>query len=56
MRKLLYLHHILHQSEDSLLYSFFFAQITNPTQRDWMSDILVDLDTLQINLELVEIQ
>ena len=33
-RRLLYLHHILQQKEDSLLYRFFMAQLTYPTYKD----------------------
>ena len=55
-RRLLYLHHILQQKEESLLYRFFEAQLENPTSKDWVSQTLDDLEEFEINLELEEIQ
>ena len=39
-RKQMFLHHILQQNEDSLLYSFFMAQMNSPSHNDWVSSIL----------------
>ena len=36
-RILLYLHHILQQKKESLLYRFFVTQLSNPTPRDLRS-------------------
>ena len=55
-RRLLYLHHILQQNEESLIYRFFEAQLENPTSKDWVSQTLEDLEEFEINLELEEIQ
>ena len=55
-RRLLYLHHILQQDIGSLLYRFFAAQLENPTRKDWVSQILDDLEELEIDFELEEIQ
>ena len=55
-RRVLFLHHILQQKKDSLLYRFFIAQLENPTYRDWVSQVLEDLEILEISLEIEEIQ
>ena len=55
-RRLLYLHHILQQKEDSLLYRFFMAQLKNPTQKDWVSQVLEDMENLSIHLEIEDIK
>ena len=54
-RKCLYLHHILQQSEDSLLSRFFLTQMKNPRQGDWVSQVLTDLNRLNIKEELEQI-
>ena len=55
-RKLMFLHHILHQKKDSLLHRFFMTQMEFPTQNDWVSTVLEDLVELEISLELEEIE
>ena len=55
VRKIMFLHHILIQKEDSLLFRFFPAQISNPTTGDWVSEVLNDLVELDIEMELSEI-
>ena len=55
-RRCLYLHHILQQNKDSLLSQFFIAQMKNPRHGDWASQVLSDLDQLEIHNELEEIQ
>ena len=54
--RILYLHHILQQENQSLLYRFFIAQIEDPTPRDWVSQVLEDLEEININLELDKIR
>ena len=56
IRRLLYLHHILQQKEDSLLYKFFMAQLTFPTPKDWVTQVLEDIENLSIELEIEEIK
>ena len=56
MRRLLYLHHILQQKKDSLLYRFFMAQLGEPTPKDWVSQVLEDLEELEISFELDQIE
>ena len=55
MRRVLYLYQILNRKEDSLLHKFFVAQLENETHGDWASQVLQDLQDLQINLKLSEI-
>ena len=56
MRRCLYLHHLLNQNKNSLLFKFFMAQLENKQQGDWASQVLTDLENFQIHLELQEIQ
>ena len=55
-RRLMFLHHILHQKKDSLLHRFFMTQMKFPTQNDWVSTVLEDIVELDISLELKEIE
>ena len=55
IRRLMFLHHILHQEEKSLLYRFFMAQLSNPTKGDWVTEALEDIDYLDSKLDLEDI-
>ena len=46
-RRLMFLHQILQQLEESLVFRFFKAQIKSPTTYDWDSTVL----ELPINIE-----
>ena len=50
IRRFLYFQHILKQKKDSLLYRFFMAQLTNPTHRDWVSQVLQELEETNIKI------
>ena len=52
----MFLHHILQQKKNSLVHKFFMAQMKSPTQNDWVSTALEDLEELEINLDLEEIE
>ena len=54
-RRLLYLHNILKQKKESLLYRFFNVQLSNPNPRDWASQVLEDLVALDKTYEIEEI-
>ena len=54
-RRFMFLHHILKQNESSLLYRFFIAQVKYPTYKDWTSQILEDMEELNIDLEFQDI-
>ena len=56
IRRLLYFHHLLHQRKESLLYRFFFAQLSNPTHRDWVSQVLQELEDLEIKYEIHDLE
>ena len=51
-----YLHHILHQNKNSLLYTFFQRQFETRKKNDWAMQVLKDLEVLQINLTMLEIE
>ena len=55
-RKLVFLHHILQQKEESLLFRFFMAQMNFPSHNDWVSSVLEDMKELEIELEIEDIQ
>ena len=55
-RRLMFLHHILQQKEESLVFRFFMAQIKSPTTHDWVSTVLEDLEELDINIEIGDIK
>ena len=56
MRKQMFLHHILQQKEDSLLFCFFMAQLRNPTKGDWVTTVMEEMDELEIGLQLDDIK
>ena len=55
-RKQMFLHHILQQNQESLLYRFFNAQMNKPSNKDWVSTVLVDMEDLKIDLELEDMK
>ena len=55
-RRIMFLHHVLQQKEDSLIFKFFMAQMNSPTAQDWVSTVLEDIEALDIQLELGSIK
>ena len=55
-RRQMFLRHILQQKKNFLVHKFFMAQMKSPTQNDWVSTALEDIEELEINLELEEIE
>ena len=55
-RRLMFIHYILNQNEESLVIKFFNAQMENSTKADWTSQIKKDLTELEINLEIKDIK
>ena len=49
-RRMMFLHYILNQKENSLIFKFFKAQLENPVKGDWCE--MVNLDLREINLQL----
>ena len=56
IRRQMGLHHILHQEEQSLLYRFFIAQLSNPTKGDWATEALEVIKYLDLKLDLDDIK
>ena len=52
-RRLMYLHHILHQDDKSTLKSFFLCQYETRKSKDWATMVNNDLIELNIQLNLV---
>ena len=55
-RRLNFLHYILNEDEDSLIFKFFLAQLEQPSRQDWCHTVTEDLKTLKMNLKLSEIR
>ena len=57
LRRVLYLQVILKQNKaKSLLYNFFLAQLEQPTKNDWVTQVLKDIVSLNLNLDLNQIE
>ena len=55
-RRLVYLHNILNQDKESLLFTFFMKQMETRKSKDWATTILKDLLHFEINLTMEEIE
>ena len=55
-RRLVYLHNILNQDKESLLYTFFMKQMESRKSKDWATTILKDLTQFEIDMKLDEIE
>ena len=56
LRKIMYLHYILNEEENSLIYRVLQAQVRNPVKGDWTLGVTKILEDLEIELELEEIR
>ena len=54
-RRLSYLHYILNEPADSLVYRFFTAQLKSRNSKDWVTTVLKDLEELELNLSFKDI-
>ena len=54
-RRLIYLHHILNQEDESLLKTFFEHQLETRKNKDWASQILKDLSQFGVTIPMEEI-
>ena len=52
----MYLQYLLQQEEDSLLKTFFVAQMENPVKGDWILQVRKDLEEVEINVTMEDIQ
>ena len=48
-KRILFLHHILTRSEDSLISQVFWAQVENPAKGDWCTVVAEDLKCLKLH-------
>ena len=55
-RRLNFLHYILKQDADSILFRMFEAHLESRTKKDWVSTVLSDLQICQINETFADIQ
>ena len=55
-RRLVYLHHILNQEENSLLGTFFEHQHQTRKPKDWATQVIKDMEKFEITLTLDEIR
>ena len=55
-RRLVYLHHILNQNEESLLLTFFEHQLKTRKPKDWATRVLKDISDFEIDLQMDEIR
>ena len=55
-RRLNFLHYILTQDKDSLIFKVFEKQNQENHKKDWVSRVVMDLEELQLNVTFVEIQ
>ena len=55
LRRISYLHHILQQDEESMLFRVLKSQEENPGKGDWVHLVKQDINSLKINLTFEEI-
>ena len=55
-RRLVYLHHILNEDQESLLRTFFEHQLETRTNKDWATRIIKDLNEFGIDISMEEIR
>ena len=54
-RRLSFLHYILHESPESMIFKFFQTQYKNRTSKDWVTTILNDLEEVKLGVTIDEI-
>ena len=52
----MFLHYLLNENEQSLLYKFLMAQDRNPTRNDWTITVRKDLQLLNLGENFEEIK
>ena len=55
-RRISFLHYILNQDQNSMLYKFLMTQLKNRKQKDWVSQVLEDIKDLKLNVDMEEIK
>ena len=51
-----FLHYILNEDKESMVYKFFKTQMEQRTKKDWVTAVLKDLENLNIKLEMEQIK
>ena len=54
-RRIMFLHYILNQKQDSLIFKFFKAQLENPVKGDWSEQVKSDISEIGLKLTMEEI-
>ena len=54
-RRIMFLHYILNQKENSLIFKFFKAQLENPVKGDWSEQVKSDISEIDLKLTMEEI-
>ena len=52
----LYLHYILNQGAESMIFKVFGKQCANRTNKDWVSTVLNDLEEIGLDVTFADIQ
>ena len=55
-RRILFLHYILNQDPDSMIYRFLMTQMKNRKKQDWSTQVLKDLEDLKMKDDLQQIK
>ena len=55
-RRLNFLHYILHEEKQSLIYKFLQAQRDNPVKNDWCHTVIEDIEAFQLGVTIEEIE
>ena len=55
-KRISFLHYILNQDRNSIIYKFFNSQMKKRTKRDWVSTVIEDLELMDIQLEMEQIK
>ena len=55
-RRLGFLHYILQQKNDSIVYKVFEIQSRNPTSKDWVTTVLNDLEEINMEMKFEDIK
>ena len=55
-KRLLFLHYILNQDRNSLMYKVFKTQLKNRTQKDWVTTVIQDFKELNWKIKFKEIR
>ena len=55
-RRIMFLHYILSEDDNSLMLKFFKAQLENPSPGDWAVQVQEDLEEIDMNITMEEIK